>query len=66
MILNLTVVEWQALVDAALLQDVTLEQDGDPHGDLAAGARQRRSLHRAMRKVGQLAPPGTFRWAEER
>lgn len=50
---NLTPAEWSALVDAAVLQDVTWEQDGD-----AAERRQRPALHRAMVKVNQLAPAG--------
>lgn len=69
MILNLTEAEWGALIDAALLQDVTWEQDGDDAlsggAALASGARKRKALHRAMRKAGQLAPEGTFRWKEE-
>lgn len=64
-ILNLTEAEWAALVEAAVFQDTHWEQDGDKWGNLGAVAPKRRSLHRAMRKVGQLAPEGTFRWSED-
>lgn len=67
---NLTGAEWQALVEAALLQNTIWEQDGDegeatPAMAMMVGARKRASLQRAMRKAGQLAPPGTFRWRDD-
>lgn len=57
MIRNFTEAEWDALVSAITLQDVTWEQDGDETGvNSRSSYTRRRALYRALNKARQLAP----------